>query len=248
MKTFNTFFSEFNKNYSYEELFLKNTYSEKSITTFKRIFIPSAIFFLIGDLLIIFKSCGNWGNWIVITSCLPTIIYVFIIQTYFARKELKSKKLPIPENTPSNWFKWISPKLQDKRMEIVLKEYDKNKVENNVIKNLIQIANQERNEPIKNPFLFFEKMFEYLGKTFLGVLIGLLIASLNRNYSIEGFNSTMRLILGLLLIFMLFSFVWKFMFKRVYFENIVSRNKKLKEFAFILENIILVRLQQNKKT
>ncbi|MFL0107988.1 hypothetical protein [Tenacibaculum maritimum] len=195
-----------------------------------------------------FKIYDNWGNWIVIISCLPVIIYVFIIQTYFARKELRSKKLPTPENNLSNWFKWISPKLQDKRMEIILREYDKNKVEDNVIKNLIQIANQERSEPIKNPFVFFEKMFEYLGKTFLGVLIGLLIADLNKNYSVESFNSTMRLILGLLLIFMLFSYVWKFMFKRVYFENIVSKNKKLKEFVFILENIILVRQQQNRNT
>ncbi|WP_407267457.1 hypothetical protein [Tenacibaculum maritimum] len=101
-----------------------------------------------------FKIYDNWGNWIVIISCLPVIIYVFIIQTYFARKELRSKKLPTPENNLSNWFKWISPKLQDKRMEIILREYDKNKVEDNVIKNLIQIANQERNEPIKTHLYF----------------------------------------------------------------------------------------------
>ncbi|MFL0092767.1 hypothetical protein, partial [Tenacibaculum maritimum] len=69
MKTFNTFFSDFNKDYSYEKLFLKNTYSEKSIKIFKWIAIPSGILFLIGDLLIMFKIYDNWGNWIVIISC-----------------------------------------------------------------------------------------------------------------------------------------------------------------------------------
>ncbi|NQX84679.1 MAG: hypothetical protein HRT67_01945 [Flavobacteriaceae bacterium] len=243
MKTFNNCFRDFNKKYSYVELFLQKTYSDKSVRIFKWISIPCGILFLTGDILMMLKIWGNLGYWLMLISCLPIIIYVFVIQTYLAKKELKSKGLPKPKNIPANWFKWTSPELEDLRIKVVFQSYEKQAIKDETIENLIKIGYQEYNEPIKDPFVFFEKLFEYIGKTFLGILIGFLIAELNNNYSTENFNSTLRLIIGLLLMAGLFAYMWKFMFKRAYFENIVSRKEKLKEFVFALNNILLLRKQ-----
>ncbi|WP_146105728.1 hypothetical protein [Apibacter adventoris] len=63
--------------------------------------------------------------------------------------------------------------------------------------------------------------------------------------NIDNLGITLRLIIGLLLFIGLLIFIWEFLLKRPYFENQLGEKEKLKEYAFVLENISLMKLQMN---
>lgn len=236
MKTFNQDFNYYNKTYSLVNLYLKNTYSDKNMKNLKYIMILSLILFLIGDLMLIFKYYEQVGNIIMILSTLPIIIYIFLIQTIRARKELKSQELPLP----NLFYEWKSDELLDLKITKVFEDYKS--VNSEIIQKRIDIANRLRNEPMKDPFVLFEKFFEYAGKQILTILIGLLIFALNKDFSNINFNTTIRLIIGLLMFSGLFIFIWKFMFKKPFLDSQFRKNEKLNDYIFTLENILLMRI------
>lgn len=240
MKTFNETFLEFNKEYSIENLYLKRSFSEKSNKTIKWLGWIALITCLIGMLFLKFNSLKIGISLLVLTIA-PLLVYFFIIQSYKARKELKSKKLPVPKTFPNNIFSYKSERLNDYRIKHIFQNMKDVKTET-IIQN-IQIASLLRNEPIKNPFDFFEKKLGYIGKTFLVFIIGIIAFGLKANFNSLNFKITVKLILAFLLIYLLFSFIWKFMFKSIYFNDIESKNTKLKDYIYVMQNILLLRTQ-----
>ncbi|PQL92374.1 hypothetical protein [Apibacter adventoris] len=120
MKTFNQYFSLYKKKYSFEKLFLPQTYSLKESKIILQFCIIILILFVLGDSMLIFNyGTGSIAYILMFAPSIPISIYVFIIKTIQARKELKNNNLPIP----IQWYKWKSNELSDIRMTIIYKDY-----------------------------------------------------------------------------------------------------------------------------
>lgn len=240
MKTFNETFLEFNKKYSIENLYLKNVFSKKSDKVFKWLG-GIAIFTILLGLLLLDYYKFIIGAWLMLFSFIPLFIYFFIYQSYLARNELKANDLPRPQMFPKKLFIYKSEKLNDCRIKEVFT--DLKDIKSDTIIQNIKIASQIKDEPIKNPFEFFEKILEHFGKIFLGVMIGIFVSSLRSDFTSLNFKLTIKYIAIFMLLYFLFAFIWNFMFKKAYFDNIETKNKKLKDFILVMENVLLLRKQ-----
>lgn len=238
MKTFNQELKDFTDKYSYEKLYLANTYSNKNMKWLKRFLIFFIICFIIGDIMMIVKFYPKIGNIIMLISAFPTIVYIFIIQTYQARKELRTKELPLP----NEFYKWKSEELESLRINQIYKEYSK--TEDNVLNAKIKLAKELKNEPINNPFNFLDKVLEFMGKQFVLVIIAVMLFLYKKNNSTENLNVLLRYVVGILLLSGLIAFIWEYLLKKPYFDNKLSKKNKLKDFIFVLENILLMKKEK----
>lgn len=238
MKTFNQELKEFREKYSYEKLYLANTYSNKNMKWLKRFLIFFTICFLIGDIMMIVKFYPKIGNTIMLISTFPIIVYIFIIQTYRARKELRSKELPLPKE----FYKWKSDELESLRINQIYKEYSKTK--DDMLNAKIKLAKELKNEPIHNPFNFLDKVLEFMGKQFVLVIIAVMLFLYKENASVENLNILLRSVIGILLFSGLTAFIWEYLLKKPYFDNKLSKKNKLKDFIFVLENILLMKKEK----
>lgn len=235
MKTFNDEIKELNQKYSYEKLYLTKTYSDKSQKWIFGFSIVSIVGFIIGDIMMIVNVCPKAGNIIMILSGIPIIIYVFGVKTYQARKELKSKGLPLP----NQFYKWKSTELESNRINKVYKKYS---VEDDDSLNAkIKLAKEKANEPIKNPFVFFDKLFGFIGTQFVLVVIAIFLFLYKENSTTENLDVLLRYVIGFLLMSGAVAFVWEYLLKKPYLDTKLSEKEKLKDYAFVLENIVLMK-------
>ncbi|MBS9774629.1 MAG: hypothetical protein KGV59_05670, partial [Tenacibaculum sp.] len=239
MRTFNQEVEYFSEKYSYEKLYLSDIYSYKNMTLLKIFLILFIVCFLIGDIMMITKFYAKIGFIIMLVSALPTITHIFIIRTYRARKILKSKGLPLPKEP----YRWQSIELESLRIKEVYKEYSN--MSNKELNAKIKLAEELRNEPMNNPFKVFEKVSEFIGKQFVLMLITIVLFLYKGDPSIEHLEFIFRFITGILLFLGIISFTWEYLFKKIYFDEKSSKNNKLKDFAFTLKNILIMKKETN---
>ncbi|SNZ01311.1 hypothetical protein [Flagellimonas pacifica] len=240
-KTFNDFFNEFRRTFSDTIIFFPETFSDKRTRFTLILFVITMLLFMLGDLLYILKIWNDAGLYIMCVSTLPLLIYIFIFQNIRARKELKRNGYP----RPKNWLKWESEELRDIKTKFAYTEYKVYSMA--VLKTNIEIGKDLINAPIKNPFVSLEKFMEYFGKTLIGIFIALLVFNLNKEFTDKGLKLVVRMAIGMVLFYGAFSFIWIYMFRRMYFDKLYTRKKRLKEFVYVLQNILLLRLQKKER-
>jgi hypothetical protein len=239
-KPFNDYFNEFRTEFSNEKLFYPETFSNRRTKFTLAFMIATLVLFAIGNLLAILKIENGIGFYVMIVSLIPFLCYIFVIQNIRLRRELKRKGFP----RIKNWFKWTSEELRDEKTKIVYKKYKKTKLE--ILERNISIAQKLISTPINNPFVSFEKFMDYSIKTIIGIFIGLLIFELNQDFTQEALNTVLKYVIGFILLYGILSFIWVFMFKRMHFEKLRTRKDQLREYVYVLENVVLLRLQKKK--
>ena len=169
------------------------------------------------------------------------LIDVFIILKIKSRRELKSNEYPVPRN----FFKWDSRELKAIKIRTGFMEYQTVKTE--VIQSFIQIANTSIIEPVQNPFKTFEKYMDYGLRIILGIIATLLINNLLSNFTMNEFNVTMKLIVANILLYGAIIFIWKFVFLKMFLDKPNNEKKQLKEFVYVMSNILSLRKQGKNK-
>lgn len=192
------------------------------------------------------------------------LVYIYLITPYKIRQKLKSKNLPIPLNI----FKWKSDELINLRIvEIYKGYYQENET---TINKLIDISTELINEPIKNYYLKFENCLKKIVKwsciilpiliaVFIPIFVDLLRFLLDNDLLLnkEEIKNTLplikeyflyfsKLILLLFLYYLLF-FLSYIMVRNDSLSRILDSKKELKEYVYILNNIHLLRLQEEKE-
>ena len=190
--------------------------------------------------MMIFKFHSEIGNILMIVSALPIIIYVFGIQTFLSRKELKSKELPVSKA----FYKWNSDELEELRILEIYKEYSL--LEDNILEERIRFAKELRDYSLNNPFTFFDRILGFLGKQFLLIIIAFLLFLFKEKPTSDNLYLVFKAITGIMLGYFLIAFAWEFLFKKPFFDNQNSQKGKLKDYAFVLENILLMKKQDDK--
>lgn len=175
-----------------------------------------------------------------VASTVPFLIYIFVIQNIRLRKELKRKGFP----RIRNWFGWDSEELRDEKSKLAYKRYKE--IESGILQQNISIAKSILSTPINNPFVSVEKFMDYFIKTIIGILIGILIVELNKDLTVDGFYVVIKYVTSFFLLYGALAFIWIFMFKKMHFEKLRTKKDKLREYVYILENVILLRLQKKK--
>ncbi|WP_417363321.1 hypothetical protein [Galbibacter sp.] len=241
MKTFNEELKEFNKRYSYVNLYVPITYSEKD----DKYYLWYGVFFfasiISGGIIFNLSQYKLIGYSLMIFPALPVIIYVFIIKTYRARKELKSQGLPCSKV----FWEWKSDELEDIRIKKAFKKYSE--LDNPNIKKRIVIAKELISEPLNNPFKFFDKLLEFIGKQFLIVLIAVFLFLYKADSTSENLTSLLGIIITILLMAAIMAFVWEHIFKKAYFDSKQVKREQIKDYIFVLENILLMKESASKK-
>ncbi|WP_298782381.1 hypothetical protein [uncultured Polaribacter sp.] len=241
MKTFNESFEEFNKEYSYEKLFLNNIQSFFLNREFKIVMIVVLLFITIGAVTNQF-SIYKWTGVVFVLISAVLYLYLVLKQSFIARKELKAQGNDMP--IPFYFWNWKSEELNSIRIhKIYLKEL---KTKSSLIQMRIDIAKSLLNRTHKDPFVFFEKYIEYSGKSIIALIVLILVFELKNDYTSIKINETFKTILVLFIFIGAFIFFWRFLFKKAYFDDLENKNKKLKDYIYVMENILLLRHQQVK--
>ena len=186
------------------------------------------------------KIGNRLGFYFMVASTVPFLIYIFVIQNIRLRKELKRKGFP----RIRNWFGWDSEELRDEKSKLAYKRYKE--IESGILQQNISIAKSILSTPINNPFVSVEKFMDYFIKTIIGILIGILIVELNKDLTVDGFYVVIKYVTSFFLLYGALAFIWIFMFKKMHFEKLRTKKDKLREYVYILENVILLRLQKKK--
>lgn len=247
-KTFNQSFTEVINSLSLENIYLSSLRFDIT-KNIKILLILSAIIFSIGLFLFNTEKYRLIGMSVQSLVAIPWVVYLVPIRNRMINNKLKSDNFPAIENSLMKFIKWKTPELEDLRLLHVFEIYKRYNIE--TLKKLVEIAKYELSKEPKNIFSFFEKSFEYFGKNYIGLIIGIFIAeanrenSLNKSFSVDNFHLILKIIL--ILMFTLFSigFMWEFMFKRAYNQKYETKREQLQEYIYIMENIILLKQASN---
>lgn len=247
-KTFNQSFAEVINTFSLESIYLSSLRFEIT-KKIKMLLILSSIIFSVGILLFFFEDYSQIGFYIQSIVAIPWLIYFVPVRNKMINGILKSNNHPSIENSFMKYLKWKTPELGDLRLLHVFDRYKNNNIE--TLEKLVEIARHELSKEPRNIFSFFEKSFEYFGKNYIGLIIGIFIAeasrenNLNKGFSVDNFHLILKI--ALILMFTLFSigFMWEFMIKKAYNQKYETKKEQLQEYIYIMENIILLKQQIN---
>ncbi|WP_299244119.1 hypothetical protein [uncultured Aquimarina sp.] len=232
-----TFFEDFNyfkKNLTSRVLFVKSEgklgYS-KQHDIFYYLF---ASFLVIGVGLALFELKPIFVITVIGISMVSFLV-ANLLDVLFIKRTLKAKGLP------SAWefYKWNCDELENDRVKRIIPKYYNHSDE--IIEQLITIANNQKQSYEKVPQYGMIKTFEFLAKNFYVVSIGLMIFY----YQQKTFTDVLAELYQYLLMFMVISFTlsgfWDLLVKKSIFENRTKKVKLLQDYIFVLSNILLVR-------
>lgn len=120
MKTFDEYFIQFKKEYSFENLYFKDIFSKKS----NRWLFSFVIFLIFSScagifLLLYYYQYAYVAYSLTIIPSVSILVYIYLITPYKIRQKLKSKNLPILLNI----FRWKSDELINLRIVEIYKGY-----------------------------------------------------------------------------------------------------------------------------
>ncbi|WP_336687360.1 hypothetical protein [Chryseobacterium bernardetii] len=247
-KTFNQSFKEVINTFSLENIYVSSLRFEITKKN-KTLLILSSIIISVGLLLFFFDDYSQIGYCIQLIVVIPWLIYFVPIRNKMINEMLALNNYPSIENSLIRFFKWKTPELEDMRLLHVFDRYKNYNIE--TLEKLVEIARHELSKEPRNIFSFFEKSFEYFGKNYIGLIIGIFIAeanrenSLNKGFSVDNFHLILKIALILMSTLFSLGFMWEFLIKKAYNQKHETKKEQLQEYIYIIENIILLKQASN---
>lgn len=234
-KTFLEEFKNYREHYTLEKLFLEETFSSKKRKRDKFLLIPLFLL-IVGVSFVYFDWNRIFGISIFLLSILSMFFYIYKKIIVMARRELKSKKLPVS----TRFLEWKSEELEILRMQKLYKIYEGTSTSN--IQKRIEYAEQLVINFNKDILADFEKISEFFLKNYILLLVGLLIGIFNKTqYSDENFRIILKTITWIFGIAFTAALLWKYFFKKNLLNSFNSRHDQYKEYILTMKNILLMR-------
>lgn len=234
VKTFDEDFSYFQNELSFQKLFLPEISFKRIRWVFGSLVVAV---FITGWVVVQVFDNKSGPFWIFILAGFFIVISIGLLYIRKMRRLLKRKGLPVPKC----FCKWYAPALSDKRIGEALTIYKK--VPSATLEQYIAIATGLVKEPLFDPFINIESFFKYLVIPLLSAAIALCV-KYPSDYPLKNRYALAADIFQLvLLIFALTAGLYSFylFFKSMYFDLIGRKKAQLKDYIFMLENILLLR-------
>ncbi|AZA82255.1 hypothetical protein C1637_09490 [Chryseobacterium lactis] len=233
MKTFDEDFNYFRQNYTFERMFLRETFSSKRKDWL--LLIPMICVFA-GCVFICFNF-WIWGLILAISSFLVFFYYVILVKTKQAKIELEKNNLPFSKS----FYKWKLPDHDGMRIRKVAEFYtDTN---NDIIVKRINMAKEKVKADRNEIFMDIQSIVSFFGKNFITLFLGFFIGQYSKsNYSTENFEALMSIIKVLFFFGLMIALMWVFFVKKNYTDLNENNNKQYHDYIFVMENVLLMRM------